>query len=124
PAPVDVSTLALHVEFWSGASSDLTLHAFVGGRERELGILPSTAGEWVAADVPLDRPSTSPEPVKVAMQGTSRIVVDHVSVLNANGDETHFIEHGRPTTVAIRYRISDPTLRERAQVVVTFHRDG
>src|SRR5262249_51656348 len=55
--------------------------------------------------------------------GSGAILVPRVRPL-AGGQEAYTCRHGEPFELEIAYRINQPGLREYAQVLVAFHRDG
>jgi hypothetical protein len=58
------------------------------------------------------------------IQGTGSIVIRNAAFVDRAGAEIFVLDHGRPATLDIAYRIVDPSLSRRAQVVVAWHRNG
>jgi ABC-type polysaccharide/polyol phosphate transport system ATPase subunit len=115
---------SVSLEYWSDEPCELTLHLLSGGQECALNALPPSSGAWKAHEVDLTNAEPPSSPAVPAVQGTGRIMIDDVTVFDHHGNASHFLEHGRPASVALRFRVVDPTLREHAQVIVTFHREG
>jgi lipopolysaccharide transport system ATP-binding protein len=118
--------LSLRIDYWSAQPCDLVAQMFVEGRGVALGSLPPASRTWTRhvvglADGEAQRASSfTPDGV----QGTGAIVVDDVRMIGPAGDESYIAEHGAPIRFVFDYHIHDPTLRERAQFAVIFHRDG
>ena len=102
------------------------VRVFEGARLRELGALEGVAGEWNtwAAAVRQPAAADAAEAIASGVHGTGSITVDDIQTVNGAGDETHVFQHGSPFELRLRYRINQPDLSERAQVLVAFHRDG
>ena len=58
------------------------------------------------------------------VHGSGAIVVGGARVVGADGRETQSLRHGDAVTFQIDVNVIDPSLRERAQVVIALHRDG
>jgi homopolymeric O-antigen transport system ATP-binding protein len=127
--PADVAqareTLSLRVDYWSDQHCDLIARVFVDGRGRTLGPLPPAAQAWTTYSVPLRQASADAGTLNFdGVQGTGAIVIDDVRMVTAKGSDSHTATHGTPVEFVLTYRIADPRLRERAQCVLIFHRDG
>jgi lipopolysaccharide transport system ATP-binding protein len=123
------ATLVAELEYWANDSCDVTVRAYLNGRELEPATVHLTAGGWMRTDVvlaPRIGAGTSSLPTinTSGVHGTGRIVVTRAAFLDASGDETLVLEHGCPATLVIGYRVVDPALAPVAQVVVAWHRDG
>jgi len=116
--------VSIHLTYWSENACDLTLHALTDRHDWSLGALPPSAGAWVDHVARIADASEADGAAVAAVQGTGRILVEHVTVFDERGAESHFLEHGRPASLSLQYRIADETLAEHAQVVVAFHRGG
>ena len=89
-----------------------------------MGSLPPSTSSWVAASVSASGRSVLPVSAGSGRQGTGAIVIKHVRPLDAGGAETYSFKHGAPFVLELAYRINQPGLRERPQVLIAFHRDG
>ena len=116
--------------FWAEEPCELLVSGFLGEREWVLGALSTNGGEWTSTSLGFDADAADGQPVPrlevnaSGIHGTGTITVDNVRVLDETGRETHTLRHGRPATFVLDYRIVDPTLREKAQVVIALHRSG
>jgi lipopolysaccharide transport system ATP-binding protein len=117
------ASLAVEADFWSESPCELTVRCFVRGQEKALGLLPASSGAWItgAAD------GRQLGPVLAAgsgRQGSGAIVVHRIRPIDDAGRDTFTFIHGQPFSLEFAYRINRPGLKERAQVLVAFHRDG
>lgn len=125
----ELGTALVRVSYWSEHPCALVLKAFLGPHPIELGVLPVSEGQWIEHAVALRAadPGAAKGPDTLAVSGvhgTGAISVDDVSLLGAGGKSVHIVTHGEPVSFQIDFRILDPHLNERAQVVVAIHRDG
>jgi hypothetical protein len=58
------------------------------------------------------------------VQGSGAISVTRAGFVDNRGKDAFFLRYGEGAVLEIDYRIANPELDERAQVVVAFHRDG
>ena len=131
-APASLATasreaLSLEVEYWAEEECAPAARAFVDGQEIALGLLPPARQRWVTqrlTPVEISFADRARALSPSGRQGTGAIIVEAVTPLNAGGHETFSFRHGEPFELRIRYRIAQPGLRERAQVLIAFHRDG
>jgi hypothetical protein len=123
----------LVLEYWSEVSCDLVLRAFIKEQEITLGHLSSTQGEWTKYSIPLyykikkNEQTVSgslPEINPTGVHGSGAITILDVKILNDKGQEAYLLSHGKPMDLLIRYRIQKLDLKEKAQVLIGFHRDG
>jgi homopolymeric O-antigen transport system ATP-binding protein len=123
-----LEALSLRVGYWSAEPCDLVVQMFVNGRGATLGSLPPVARTWATHAFPLsDADGRDVERAAInfdGVQGTGAIVLDDVKMVDRCGAETHTAHHGQSLRLLLDYRIVDPTLRERAQFVIIFHRNG
>ena len=131
-APADLTTahresLSVEVDYWAEVECAPSVRAFVDGQEFALCDLPPAPGHWAthrATPVEVSVADRARTLTPSGRQGTGAIVVEAVTPHNAVGEESFSFRHGEPFELRIRYRIAQPGLRERAQVLVAFHRDG
>lgn len=121
--------LELRVSYWAEQPCNLRLRAFADGWEADYGEMPNQSGQWLEYSVPVDEDAVAarpfvPDPSAVGSFGTGDIRIRHVSVFDHEGTASDVIRHGRTATIVIGYSVANPQLRERAQVIVVFHRDG
>lgn len=129
----DKTELECVIEYWSQEPCDLVLRAFIQEREINLGPLPLAQKEWVKHSVQCLYEKKQdehmhlkplPEINTTGTHGSGAISVLDVKILNDQEQETYFLSHGKSMDLLIRYQIQKPDLREKAQVLVAFHRDG
>ena len=126
-AALDPRRLSVAIDYWTDQACVLVVRCFVDGRETDLGSIPAAAGRWatVVAVAPVVEAAQPPVLVTSAgRQGSGAIIVDSVRPMNEAQVETYAFRHGEPFELQMAYRINQPGLRERAQVLVAFHRDG
>lgn len=118
--------LSVRVDYWSAQPCQLVMRMFVNGRGASLGQLPPASKTWASHVVPLAEADAHGGMTfsSDGVQGTGAIVVDDVKMVDERGDELHLARHGAPIRFVVDYRIADPRVKERAQVVLIFHRDG
>ncbi|HEX9366786.1 MAG TPA: hypothetical protein VF921_09170, partial [Vicinamibacterales bacterium] len=125
---VTAGDLAAELDYWSEQPCRLHARGFIGRREVSLGPLPPSEGSWVTYRVAIGGGSVGrPETDQVnrsGRHGTGGIVVLEVTAGLDSGEESYVFQHGAPANIVIRYQVNDPGLRERAQVLLAFHRDG
>jgi ABC-type polysaccharide/polyol phosphate transport system ATPase subunit len=125
PPDVPATDLAVRLEYWTAEPCDLLVRAFADGRGVSLGALPPVSKAWTTHTTALaDADQTSTVFSSDGVQGTGAIVIDAVRMVDERGSETCVAHHGAPVRFLLDYRIADPTIHERAQVVLIFHRDG
>lgn len=125
----DGAPLALWLRFWTDQPCDLQMRGFADGWAADLGPLPRAAGRWVEHSVAVDM--TAPDAAALVPKvnlsgkfGTGDIQITQVAFVGADGNPTDVLEHGVAATLLVDYQIKNPGIRQRAQVVVVFHRDG
>jgi hypothetical protein len=94
---------------------------------RDFGTFQGAAGGWQtwAATANGDGGRPAAAVVNAAgVHGTGAITVTGLATVNESGDEVHFFRHGGPFEFRMSYRINQPDLLERPQVLVAFHKDG
>jgi lipopolysaccharide transport system ATP-binding protein len=123
-AEVEASSFAVSIDCWSEQPYELTTDCFVDGRLVPLGRLPASSGEWTTAHVDGTHLDEEPETGLSGRHGTGVIAVDSVRPLDRDRREAYSFRHGDPFELEIAYRVNTPGLRERAQVLVAFQRDG
>lgn len=121
------SGVGVELDYWSAGPCALSARAFVAGQEIPLGTLPPSTGAWLthrATPEELTLADRARTLTPAGRQGTGAIVIESVTPMNADHRETFTFRHGEPFELQIHFRIHQPGLRERAQVLVAFHRDG
>ena len=133
PVPAAVldrdALLEVEIEFWMDEAADVVVSAHVDDRAARLGALPAEVGRWATAtlSVPFAAFQSRSEAVVLntaGVQGSGAISVTQAGFVDAEGQAAFFLRHGELATLEIGYRIADPKLDERAQVVVAIHREG
>ncbi len=56
--------------------------------------------------------------------GTGRIWITDLAIRNRAGAPTYILSHGEPVDILLAYEVRDPSLDEKPQMLVAFHRDG
>jgi ABC-type polysaccharide/polyol phosphate transport system ATPase subunit len=124
---LDSPQLSLELDYWSDQECSLVARCFVDGREISLGHLPPTVGRWnTHRAVPIDATlaARAQTLTPAGRQGTGAIVVESVTPKDSARRESYAFRHGELFELHIAYRINQPGLKERPQVLVAFHRDG
>ena len=116
--------LAVEADYWSEQPCQLAVRCFVGGHETALGLLPASSSTWTTGIANGRQLGPAPAAGGSGRQGTGAIVIDRVRPLDDAGRDTHTFTHGQPFRLEFAYKIIRPGLKERAQVLVAFHRDG
>lgn len=123
-----VSNGRLEIDYYSERAFTLAVRLFGGNDSTDLGTLAGVAGEWTQWSADLRGRSSSGtggrEINSSGVHGTGAVTVTDIATFNAAGDETHFFAHGDPFELRLSYRINQPDLLERPQVLIALHRDG
>jgi lipopolysaccharide transport system ATP-binding protein len=117
----------LEIDYWSAEPFTAVVRLFEGSRVRDLGAFTGTAGGWQtwAATAHPDAGAPAAASVNAAgAHGTGAITVTGLATVNEAGDEVHFFRHGGPFEFRMSYRINQPDLIERPQILIAFHKDG
>ena len=117
----------LEVDYWSAEPFTTVVRLYDGSRVRDFGTFQGAAGGWQtwAATANGDGGRPAAAVVNAAgVHGTGAITVTSLATVNESGDEVHFFRHGGPFEFRMSYRINQPDLLERPQVLVAFHQDG
>jgi lipopolysaccharide transport system ATP-binding protein len=128
-ADLDRSTdWSIEIEYYASAPIALVVSVHSGGAAWSLGQLPSRPGEWnshraARSDVRDDVPA-APNGRPSAAGGASDIAMLSVEAVDSAGAAKHVFQFQETLELHIRYHIRRRALKERAQVLVAFHRDG
>jgi len=126
----DLAHLALVVDYGSDVPCDVVARAFVDGHEIDLGSLTPSQGTWCRERLAWPQGEVEqlaeplPEINTTGIHGTGVITVNEVLTRNGKGQPTTQFRWGESLELEIGYRIPQPGFRERAQVLVAWHRDG
>jgi hypothetical protein len=126
-AALDSGALTLAVDAMTEAPAALTVRAFAGDREMEPAPVDVPARGWTQAEIALAPRTSAAAPATVnvsGVHGTGSVVVRNAAFVDERGRETFVLEHGRPATLEIAYRVMDPDLPRLAQIVVAWQRNG
>jgi ABC-type polysaccharide/polyol phosphate transport system ATPase subunit len=123
PAGAQVAGVASAYRAPEGALLRLSCYD-AAGREIASGEIGPTGGAWRDAVVRGVATATAGPGAPERPIGTNRIRIVDARFVDDAGHETFFLAHGGPVRLLVDYRINDPALAERAQVVVALHRDG
>ena len=58
------------------------------------------------------------------VHGSGTFGINDVALFNAEGKESHIVNHGTPISFKIHYTVRDPAFRNKAQVLLALHREG
>ena len=108
---------------------DLSLNLYSSGGVIDLGPCRVEPGTWQVYRFFEALPSAKLVSDAIAgnaayRHGSGAISVTDVQSVAPDGTPTHLFVHGQPFELHIHHHINDPRLDERAQVIVTFHRNG
>jgi hypothetical protein len=68
--------------------------------------------------------AAEPRRHSAGVHGTGAIAVDDVRLVSPRGTDAHVLTHGEPLDIVFHYRVNDPALCERPQILMAIHRDG
>jgi len=125
--PQDGTSLRVELDYHSAAPFQAFVRMFAGDQVFDVGTIDGEAGGWSrwSAETAGARPGAAGSQVNASgVHGTGAISILGIQTVGASGDETHFFEHGKPFQLRLRYRVHQPDLRERPQILIAFHRDG
>jgi len=119
-------SLSLRVNYWMNQACDLDVQIFSNGRGTPVGTLKPETEAWTTQTFELAGAGDSRLMSfnSDGVQGTGAIVVDDVRMVDSEGVETSIVRHGARVRFFFDYHINDLSIREHAQFVVIFHRDG
>jgi ABC-type polysaccharide/polyol phosphate transport system ATPase subunit len=120
--------LGLAIESSADVPYALAIRVFAGEQELETATVRVESDKWTRSDIALTLRTSSRADVAMVnlsgVHGTGSVVVRNAAFVDRTGEEIFVLEHGRPAALDIAYRIVDPALARRAQVVVAWHRNG
>ena len=125
--PRDGKSVRVQLDYHSAAPFQAVVRLFAGDQVFDVGTIDGEAGGWSrwSAETGGPRPGAAASEVNASgVHGTGAIGIVGIHTVDASGNETHFFEHGRPFQLRLRYRVHQPDLRERPQILIAFHRDG
>ena len=125
-APADVDEMSVEVTSASDADLRLVATLYWGKHERKLKNFEQSFGTWKTFEIPLKREASELLSGDFVGQkfGTGTIVVDDLVILDKDRQETYHLRYGEEATIQMNYRVANVALRENAQVVLAFHKDG
>jgi lipopolysaccharide transport system ATP-binding protein len=116
----------LEVDYCTDEPFRAPVRLFVGEHSVDVGTIEGEAGgwhTWTGETGPAGR-AVGSEVNASGIHGTGVITLTGIDTLNAAGEEAYIFTHGDPFELRLRYRVNQPDLHERPQVLVAFHRDG
>ena len=125
--PQDGTAVRVELDYHSAEPFQAVVRLFAGDQVFDVGTIDGQAGGWSrwSAETGGPRPGAAASQVNASgVHGTSAISILGIQTLDERGSETHFFEHGKPFQLRLRYRVHQPDLRERPQILIAFHRDG
>ncbi|MEO8411862.1 MAG: Wzt carbohydrate-binding domain-containing protein, partial [Propionivibrio sp.] len=120
-------TQRIEIDYRADEPFEAVARLFIGETVIDLGQIDGQAGSWQTWTATIDNQSKAAVPSQVnttGIHGTGAISITDIGTFNAAGDETYFFEHGGAFELRMAYRINQPDLRERPQLLLAFHRDG
>ena len=127
PAMWDENGARVEIDYSSAEAFRAVIKMFAGDQVFDFGTLEGRADgwqTWVSAPAALTEAALHSEVNVTGVYGTGAISVDTIEVRDAAGEITHFFKHGDPFELRLAFRVNQPDLLERPQVLVAFHRDG
>ncbi len=133
---VQNETISILAEYWVDEPCSINIFAVFKEKEIFLGTLPqdrklSKLWHQFECTKKLDfngidkSPSIQGVGVNTSgVHGTGSISVVDIIAINDEGSEAYHFQHGKPMTILIRYNIHHPELKEKAQVLLAFKRNG
>lgn len=120
----------INLDYW--AENDATLYPFLFVRDQEYALpaLECKAGQWRSQTLPVAGEADMAVECRSAtvntsgVYGSGAIAIENYRTLDEYGHEESRFHYGRPFIVELDYRIHQDTLRENAQIVVAFQKDG
>lgn len=119
-----------HVEVtcWSQHKATLEATAYLDELEHRLGVFEIVPGEWhvsrtsngTTGDIRTGSQEIAPTG---GTTGSGAVVISEVKVLDKNGNSRLRLNYGEPCSIAVGFSCNNPDT-SKAQVVITFHRDG
>ncbi len=125
-ADAALEAATLHVSYWSAEPCQVLARVYVGQRPLDFGDLPPSSGEWVDHVVsPMASEASAADVISgTGVHGSGAIVVEDIELVDRDGQVVHVATHGEPVSIRVTFRVQDPRLNERPQVVISMHRDG
>jgi lipopolysaccharide transport system ATP-binding protein len=130
---ISETPLELIVEYRTESPCDLLIHGFHNEDQFDLGSLPPVTGRWIEHRVNwslLKANAVSPSELFMqnvslnGRQGSGTIGIMDVTLVNHEDRESQIITHGTAVSFKVRYTVRDAAFRDKAQVLMVFHRDG
>lgn len=127
-AEPELPEMSCEVDYASASECDLVVRLFYRDQDAELGVISSASPTWttwrpgVALPVAAGRSAGGLNITGV--HGTGTFTLRDARFVGDDGSEVHLLSHGGPARLEIDYTIHDPSLNEKAQVVIAFHKDG
>jgi lipopolysaccharide transport system ATP-binding protein len=120
-------SLSLGIDAASAEPAALSVRAFAGDEEMQPSTFTVAPGQWTRSEIALCPRASSAAATTVnvsGIHGTGSVAVRNASFVDADGREIFMLDHGRPATLDIAYRVVDSALDRHAQIVVAWHRNG
>lgn len=129
-------TISLIAEYWVEEPCAINIFALLKENEVFLGMLPQEekiSQRWnrfeCKAKLDFNRTDGNSSIKRIGVNvggvhGTGSISVVDITAINDVGKEAYHFQHGMPMTIIIRYKIHHPALKEKAQVLLAFKRNG
>jgi ABC-type polysaccharide/polyol phosphate transport system ATPase subunit len=124
---LDKANLSFTVRADAAVDADV-VYAAPSGAEFVLHRLQTEPRQWQTVSVPLEGGSpaalSASAEGKSGRQGSGRVTLFGFDVRNDQNESTFVLEHGRPATLGMDYRINDASLNEKCQIILVFRRNG
>jgi homopolymeric O-antigen transport system ATP-binding protein len=121
--------IALEVDAHAAAPCRLVAKVFVGDKPLA-GALSLAGGQWEHHALALGSASGAGGGGRNASVdatgrfGTGRIWITDLAIRNGEGAPSFILSHGQPVEILLAFEVRDPSLDEKPQVLLAFHRDG
>lgn len=126
-ALLDAATLSFTVRTNAAIDADVVYIA-PSGAEFILHRLLTQPGEWQAVSVALGGGSpaaiAATGPTPTGRQGSGRVVISDLAVVDEQGNRTFSLRHGEPAAIIVDYHVNDAAIEEKPQIIFSLQRNG
>ncbi len=129
-----ISKLEVQLKYWLDAPCDVEVILIdEQGAERSFGLLSSDKiqcwTEFQSALIPQEIDTSPVLNVEKLLKsserlGSGKIVITDVEILNENNEPAFILPHRKTAKFILHYDINDPSINERCDVYLSFHKNG
>lgn len=123
-----LTEMSCEIDYASISDCDLIVRLFYRDQEAELGAITKASPDWTtwqpAATSQVAAGHSAGGLNITGVHGTGTFTLRDARFVDQHGLEVHLLKHGEAAKLEIDYTIHDPSLREKAQVVIALHKDG